>query len=158
MRHTLKSGNWIEILPIQALKAKHRDRTDGAVKLYVQFDSEGNPDLSNMPLSMTLNTVRRNALMAQIITAWSFVLADYDDEGNVKEGSAASLPVPYWNGDTQEIVYEASYGEIDIDDMADLEDILAPYMEKLQRRPNPKETTTESSSGTSKGRAHSRRG
>ena len=160
MRHTLSSGNWIDVLPIQALKAKHRDRADGAVKLYVQFDDQGNPDLSKMPLSMSLQAIRRNALMAQIITAWSFTMIDYDDDGQVKPGTDDQpLPVPYWDGASQGIVYEDAYGEIGLDDFAEIEEILAPYLAKIQRRPDPKEMTTENSNGTSRARAgNSRKG
>src|SRR5262249_50300403 len=99
MRKTLTSGNWIDILPIQALKAKHRDRTAAAAKLYTQFEDDGKPDLSRLPLSMSLQTVRRNALLAQVVTAWSFVLEDLDEEGNPREGTAAALPVPYWDSE-----------------------------------------------------------
>lgn len=148
MRHTLTSGEWIDILPIQALKAKHRDRTDGVVKLYIKLDKDGNPDLSAMPLSMSLQTVRRDALLAQLITAWSFTLVEYDPDGNVVEGTAAALPVPYWDSTKQEIACEASFGEIGIDDFSEIEDILAPYLAKIQRRPDPKGTTTGSSNGT----------
>jgi len=148
MRYTLTSGNWIEILPIQALKAKHRDRTDGAVKLYIKLDDKGDPDLSAMPLSMSLQTIRRDALLAQLVSAWSFTLVEYDPEGNVVEGTEASLPVPYWDGDKQEIACEASFGEIGIDDFTEIEAILAPYLAKIQRRPDPKGTTTAGSSDT----------
>jgi hypothetical protein len=52
-------------------------------------------------------------------------------------------------------MYEASYGEIGLDDFAEIEEILAPYMAKIQRRPDPKETTTASSNGTSRAKARS---
>jgi len=151
MRITLESGNWVDILPVQSLKAKHRDRSDGAVKLYVQFDDQGNPDLSGMPLSMSLATVRRDALMAQIISDWSFVI-DPDEENSPK------LPVPYWDAEKDEIAYVLSYGEIPLDDFNELVEVhLAPYLEKIQRKPDPKGTTTASSNGTSRGRASASR-
>jgi hypothetical protein len=161
MRHTFESGNWIDVLPIQALKAKHKDAAEAAIRLYVSFDADGNPDLSQLPLSMSLAKAQQHVLMAVCIRSWSFTTCQFDDDGNRVEGTEGLLPVPEWyeDGATGTIKYEESFGELDIDDAADLEEFFRPYMEKIKRRPDPKGTTTSSSNGSSRERVkHSQRG
>ena len=159
MRVTFGSGNWIDVLPIQGLKAKHKDAAEASIKMYVSFDKDGNPDLSGMPFSMSIAKARRNAVMAMCITNWSFTTQQLDPEGVPVEGTEMLLPVPQWTADGAQglIQYEESFGELDIDDMTDLETFFAPYMEKLVRKPDPKATTTSSSNGSSRERVvHSR--
>lgn len=159
MRHTFESGQWIDVLPIKALKAKHKDAADAAIKLYVSLDKNGQPDLSNMPVTMSIAKARQHVLMAVCLTGWSFTTTDLDDEGVPVDGTERPLPVPVWHADGAQglITDEDSFGELDIDDANALEDFFVPYMDKIQRRPDPKGTTTQNSSGTSKGRAgHSR--
>lgn len=143
MKKDFASGHWIDITPIQALKAKHRDAFEGAPKIYLQFDDEGNPDLSDMPLSMSLTKLQRNGLLATLIYDWSFTATD--DAGNP---TGVKLPVPSWDG--TEIRDNESFGEIPLDDMDELEDLLKPYLDKVQRKPDPKTTTTGDSTAPSR--------
>jgi hypothetical protein len=131
------SGNWVDIVPIQGLKAKHRDAFEGAPKIYLKFDAEGKPDLSDMPLSLTMSKLQRNGLLSTLIMDWSFS----DDNGS-------KLPVPYWDG--TEIRSNESFGEIPLDDMDEIEDLVGPYMAKVQRRPDPKTMTTAGSTALSR--------
>lgn len=156
MRHTFESGQWIDVVPIQGLRAKHKDAADAAVKLYVAFDKDGVPDLSSMPFSMSIAKARRNVLLAMLINAWSYTLCQLTDDGAPVDGSEVPLPVPVWHADGAQgfIENEESLGELSIDDFAELEDFFAPYLAKIQRRPDPKGTTTAGSSGTSPEKAN----
>lgn len=156
MRHTFESGQWIDVLPIQALRAKHKDAVDAAVKMYVAFDEKGQPDLSSMPITMSVAKAQRNVLMSILISAWSFNSSMTDpDTGEPVPGTEIPLPVPVWHADGAQglIEGEDSFGEIEIDDFNELELFFAPYLEKLRRRPDPKGTTTDDSRGTSRARA-----
>jgi len=143
MRKEFGSGNWIDIAPVQGLKAKHRDAYEGAPKIYIKFREDGSVDMSDMPLSMTLAKLQRNGLLATLITDWSF--ESTSDDG-IPTGT--KLPVPHWNG--TEIEGNESFGEIPIDDMDELEDLLQPYLKKVQRKPDPKKTITGGSTGPSR--------
>jgi hypothetical protein len=129
MHVDLMSGHSIDITPLSGLKAKHRDAYEGAPKIYMKFDDDGNPDLSDMPLSMSLAKLQRNALLATLISAWTFT----DDNG-------AALPVPKWADN--EIANDWAFGEIPLDDFNEIEDLLKSYLAKVTRKPDPKETTT----------------
>jgi len=142
MRVDFPTGHWIDIVPIQNMKAKHKDAYEGGPKFYLKFDDQGKPDLSGLPMSMTIAKLQRNALMASLISDWTFT-DDYENK----------LPVPTWDG--AEIHQMESIGEIPIDDILFLEDLLAPYIAKAQRKPDPKTTTTGSSTGLSKGKEDS---
>ena len=150
MRIDLKSGQWVDILPITAIKAKHKDATEAAVKLYVKLDANGNADMSGMPFSMSIIKAQQHVLMAMAILDWSFTASLTDAKGEPVEGTEHPLPVPVWHADGAEgrIDNEESFGEIEIDDWNELEEIIAPYMEKVRRRPDPKGTTTRNSSGS----------
>lgn len=144
MRHTLTSGEWIDVLPISGLKAKHKDAVEAAIKMYVSIDENGKPEMKDMPFTMSIPKAQRNVLMAMCISAWSFTIED-----------GAALPVPQWHadGDMGLIENEDSFGEIGIDDFNEIEEWFEPYLAKTRRRPDPKGTTTANSSGTSPGRA-----
>jgi hypothetical protein len=159
VRHTFESGQWIDVLPIQGLKAKHKDAAEAAIKLYVSFDKDGNPDLSQMPISMSIAKAQRHVIMAICIAAWSFTAWQLDTDGDQIPGTETALPVPEWHADGAQgtILYEDSFGELEIDDANDLEAFFAPYMEKLKRRPDPKGTITSSSNGTSRAKAKNSR-
>lgn len=136
MRVDLPSGHFIDIAPVSGLKAKHKDAFEGAPKLYIQFKEDGTPDLSNMPVSMSISKLQQYALLATLVSDWSFTA----DDGVTK------LPIPRWTGDSIESV--ESFGEIPIDDANDIEDLLQPYLAKVRRKPDPTRTTTASSTGT----------
>jgi hypothetical protein len=142
LRHELASGQWVDLRPIQSLRQRDKDVYDGAIKLFIEFDAQGNPDMSGLPLSMTLQKVRRNALFARVLLGWSFT----SEDGQL-------LPVPHWVSDDEGIMHEDSIGDLPIDDGDEIWDLLAPYIAKCERRPDPKETTTAVSNGTSKGKA-----
>ncbi len=151
MQHTLESGETIDLRPVKGpngLKAKDKDAYEAAIKLYVEFDDKGMPDMSGIPFSMSLTKLQRNALLARLLLGWSLK----DDDGN-------PLPLPAWNGEQDSIDNEASLGEIDIDSWNEIEEILEPYIAKVARKPDPKGTTTASSNGTSREKvARSRKG
>lgn len=150
MRVDLASGHYIDIVPLGGLKARHRDAHDGAPKIYIQFDDAGNPQMSGVPISASIATLQRDGLLSTLISGWSFT--DDPDGGT----SGQPLPLPHWTG--EEIENHASIGDIPLDDFYEIEAILQPYLEKVRRRPDPKETTTGASTGTSRGRAGSRKG
>src|SRR5580692_2813093 len=138
MHVDLASGHSIEITPITGLKAKHRDAYEGAPKIYMKFNEQGEPDMSDMPLSMSMAKLQRNALLATLVSAWSFRVDDEDV-------SSPLLPVPRWTG--MDIENDESFGEIPLDSFDEIEDLLKPYISKITRKPDPKETTTAASTG-----------
>lgn len=142
MRHDLSSGDWIDIRPLQSLKQRDQDVYDGAIKIYVTFDKDGNPDMSKLPLSMSLQKVRRNALLARLLIGWSFKI----------EGTEEPLPLPRWISDDQGMEHDESVGELPIDDAHEIWAIVQPYIEKCDRKPDPKAMTTSGSNGTSRAR------
>jgi len=144
MHVDLKSGHSIEITPVAGLKAKHRDAYEGAPKIYMKFNEKGEPDMSDMPLSMSLAKLQRNALLATLISAWTFRVDDEDVNSPL-------LPVPKWTG--VDIENDESFGEIGLEDFDQIEDILKPYLAKVVRKPDPKETITAVSTGASKDQA-----
>jgi hypothetical protein len=141
MHYEFKSGESMEIRPLQSLKAKDRDAYEAVVRVFIKFDDEGKPDLSELPFSMSLAALQRNALISRLVKGWTFK----DDDGQ-------PLPVPTWNGSMDEVTDSGSVGEIGIDDFDELMEVLAPYITKVTRKPDPKETTTGDSRSTSKAR------
>lgn len=146
MRHDLTSGAWIEIIPVQDLKGKDRDRFNRAVRQEVPLDDEGGFD-RQAAVTQRLNDgeVRRNAAIACFITAWSFTRDD-----------GTPLPVPGLD-DNGAITSRDSIGDYSLGDEDEIEDILQPYLAKL-RRPDPKEATTSTSNGRSRAKAGSLKG
>lgn len=149
MRTTLESGAWIEHVPVQELKGKHKRALDRAGKPPVSpdaLDGEGQVDvralLSGMDISSWM-AARQDALWAVLIERWSY-----------------DLPVPELDGDA--IVNADSLGELPLADYEEIEQLFEPYAAKLARRPDPKAQTagtTTSSNGSSPARASgSRRG
>jgi hypothetical protein len=136
MHTDLASGHYIDITPLAGLKAKHKDAYEGAPKLFISFKEDGTPDLSNMPVSMSIAKVQKYALFATLLTDWSFTT----DDGSTK------LPVPHWTGESIDDL--ESFGEIPIDDMNEIDDLLEPYLAKVRRKPDPTRTTTASSTAT----------
>jgi len=141
MEHKLPSGATVDVRPIQSLKGKDKDVVDASVRLTLGFDSEGNLNTDNLPISMGIAAIKRNALIARLLKGWTCT----DGE------SADILPLPRWDED--HVDNEESIGELPIDDFNALLDLVAPYEKKLDRRPDPKGTTTANSSSTSKARS-----
>lgn len=145
MHVDLPSGHWVEITPVSGLKAKHRDAHDGAPRFYIKFDEDGKPDTSDLPISATIATLQRDALMATLISSWSFTTDD-----------GVTLPVPHWDGEVTQ--GREAFGEIGLDDWDCLLGVLEPYLAKVRRKPDPKGTTTASSTGISRDKASSPKG
>jgi hypothetical protein len=141
MRHDLTSGAWVEMRPLQDLKAKDKFAVGAAVRMLIPFNDEGEPDLKGgMTLGGSMQTRSLNAVLARVVTAWSY-----------------ELPKPVF--EYEQITSEDSIDELPLDDFNEIEDLLAPYLAKLRKRPDPKGATTSSSNGSSPARASgSRRG
>jgi hypothetical protein len=138
MRTEFASGAWVEHRPIGDLKVKDADAVSSALKMVMPMTSEGELDLSGgISLGGEMQVKTRNAVIARVVTAWSFTTDD-----------GAPLPVPYF--ENHEIHEEASIGELPIDDGNELQALIAPYQAKLRARPDPKGATTSSSNGASR--------
>lgn len=142
MRADLKSGAWIEHLPVSDLKARHKDIMSGTVRMELPPGDTG--EASDDPAVRRARAVAelrlRDARWAVLITAWSF-----------------ELPVPEWDDDTFTVTARESVGEIPAGDYDDIEEILTPHSLVLLRRPDPKGATTSSSNGSSPARARASR-
>lgn len=154
MRTDLESGAWVEHRPLQDLKGKDKDALTRVLRYSLPpgIDLE-HPDLTALVSGVNVGDYmlrQRDATWAQVITAWPFT----GDDGQ-------ALPIPYVNSEG-EIADRASFGEIPLGDFEEIERLFAPYLAKLQRRPDPKGSpsgTTSSSNGSSRARApHSPKG
>lgn len=150
MKTTLESGAWIEHTPIQDLKGAHRRKIDRVGRPRVAagaIDDSGHIDAGALVAGvdiMAFMAARHDALWALLITGWSY-----------------DLPLPSLEeaADGLAVSGAESYDEIPLDDYDEIEKILAPFGEKLARRPDPKNSTTSASNGSSPARAGgSRRG
>lgn len=138
MRTTFTSGAWVEHRPLADLKVKDADAVTEAIRMLLPMSAEGEVDLSGgISVGGAHKLKTRNAVIARVVTAWSFTTGD-----------GAPLPVPYW--ENHEIHDEDSIGELPIDDGAELEELIAPYLAKLRSRPNRGGATTSSSNGVHK--------
>lgn len=149
MRTTFESGAWIEHLPLQELKGKHKRNLDKVGKPVPVFTPGGDFDqgatMSGIDV-MSWQAARRDATWAMVITGWSF-----------------ELPVPVLDAASGEVSGADAYGELPIADFDELEALMAPFEEALSRRPDPKApaaATITSSNGSSRasGAHGSRRG
>lgn len=132
MKTTFESGAWVEHRPLQDLKAKDKDAVSESVRMALPVTEEGEVDLSRgVTMSGVMQVAARNACIARLVTAWSY-----------------DLPVPRW--ENHEIHDEDSIGELPLDDINELEALIAPALAKLRQRPDPKGTTTSSSSTSSR--------
>jgi hypothetical protein len=138
MRHDLESGAWIEVRPVQDLKAKDKDAVSAAVKMLVPITAEGEIDRSQgMSFGGAMAARSRNAILARILLNWSY-----------------DMPRPVY--EFEQVTNEDSIEELPIDDFNEIEELLAPYMAKLRKRPDPKAkgaATTTGSSGSSRANA-----
>lgn len=137
MRTTLASGAWIEHRPIGDLKGKDKRLLAQTNKTRISPDASGEIDVASIMASVNMFEFvaqQQNAVWALVLTGWSY-----------------ELPVPaIVDG---EVVSADSFGELPLDDFDELEQIFAPYQEKLARRPDPKGTTTSASNGSSRANA-----
>lgn len=143
MRITFESGGWVEVIPPQNLKMKHRDTYKELVYSETPLDAEGNADKAlietwpgGWPKYVRTWTRLRDALVAAIIlTGWSY--------GDVR---------PAISEDGTQLLNRESLGEADLEFM----DVIEMYLEQFTREPDPKArvvATTTSSNGRSKAKA-----
>lgn len=144
MRHEFTSGQWVDIRPVQDLKAKDKDAWDAAIQLNIGLDENGQINTDDVPIGLYLMNMRRNALLGRLLRDWSFT----DEDGT-------KLKLPAWTHEG--VVNEESIGEIPIDDFNELEELIKPYIAKVDRKPDPKGTTTATSNGSSRVRQTVRR-
>lgn len=131
MKTTLESGAWVEHRPIQDLKAKDKDAVSSSVKMAIPVTEDGEIDRSQgLLMSGSMQLAARNAVIARVVTGWSFG------------------PVPHY--EAGEVHGAELIDEIPIDDFNEIEELIAPYLAKLRRKPNPKATTTTGSSTSSR--------
>ena len=132
MRTTLASGAWVEHLPVQELKGKHKRILDRVGKPTPVFTPDGGFDQAATISGLDVlgwQAARRDAIWAMVITAWSW-----------------DLPVPAL-GDAGQ-VDGGSFEELPLEDFEELEELLAPYEAKLQRKPDPKARAAGTISGS----------
>lgn len=137
-----ESGAWVEHRPIQDLKAKDKDAVSLSVKMAIPITEDGEIDRSQgMVFSGAMQLAARNAVIARVVTGWSY-----------------EVPVPYF--EAAEVHGAESIDEIPIDDFNEIEELIAPYLAKLRQKPNPKAQaagTTTSSNGLSRASGHASR-
>jgi hypothetical protein len=132
----------VEHRPIQDLRAKDKDAVSTSVKMAIPITEEGEIDRSQgLAFSGAMQLAARNAVIARVITGWSY-----------------DWPVPYY--EAGEVHGAELIDEIPIDDFNEIEELIAPYLAKLRQRPDPKKGTSSGSSGSSRASAahHSRTG
>lgn len=144
MRTTLESGAWIEHVPVQDLKGKHKRLIDRTTRLSVPdgaVGDDGKVDVGAVMGSVDMvafGAAKQDALWALLIDKWSF-----------------DLPVPELVG--SEVENAEAFGELPLDDYEAVTELFAPFAEKLARRPDPKGATTSASSGLSRAAANGSR-
>lgn len=139
MRHTFPSGEWVDVMPIQDMKTKHRDLFSEAAAFGLPMSDDGEVDkaaIASTPggaaVFWSRNAKRRRAIaVAIVVREWSY-----------------PAPVPTLTEDA-ELLSGGSVGETD----AELMDVMGPYFEKLTREPDPKGSTTYSQNGRSEAEA-----
>lgn len=116
MRVELPSGNWVEIRD----KLMAIDRFAVQEVALVELGDKGRASL------LALNNDMRNALLGRIITGWSF-----------------SSPIPSQNSFAAADVVIGN--AMDVDDYAELEKAVEPFMESIAgKKQNPKQETPQS--------------
>lgn len=140
MKSELPSG-WVEHCPLAALKGRDKDVVARIVAAQLPA-AEGQqlPGLDRAA-SIRIGVLQRDAVWAQVLTGWSY-----------------DLPLPHITGEhgAEEIAGRDSIGELPLDDFEALGALLAPYVVKLTRAPDPKghlTVTTSSSNGSSRAKA-----
>lgn len=143
MRTTLESGAWIEHVPIQELKGKHKRGLDRVGKPQPIFTADGVFDqaatMSGVDV-LTWMAAKQEALWAMLIGGWSF-----------------ELPVPQFDWAAGTVAGGEAFGELPLEDFTALEALMEPFEVKLGRRPDPKARGAATISG-SNGSSPARRG
>lgn len=145
MRHTfdLEDGEqWVDLLPIQELRTKHRDKLAEASAFGLPMNDDGEVDRAAIaampggaaPFWSRYQRRKRDIVIALVVSAWSW-----------------QVPVPELTPDG-ELLNAESAGET----CPELVAVIEPYLDKLTREPDPKAGTTSTSNGRSSGRALTR--
>ena len=138
MRHTFGTGEWVELIPLSDLRIKHKKKLYAATNAIVPMNAAGDFDAAAVislhgswqAYTALHDATRFAALCALVVTAWSW-----------------EAPVPQITDGA--LIHAESIDEVPLE----LEDLLAPYMTRLTRDPDPKEVTSSSSNGSSPARA-----
>lgn len=142
MRTELESGAWVEHVPVQALKYGHKRKLERVAKLSISrdaVDDDGNVSVREIVAGMNLaewTANRQDALWALLITDWSY-----------------DIEVPKIDADAGIITGADALDDIPLDDAAEIEQLLAPHAAKLTRKPDPKNSITSGSNGSSRASA-----
>lgn len=123
MRHTFESGEWVDLLPIQDLKVKHRDKLIETANYGAALNDDGEVDRAAIAATpggparywLRYQRRRRDITVALVVQAWSY-----------------PVPVPEVTPDG-ELINADSVGETD----AELVHLIEPYLDKLSRDPDP---------------------
>lgn len=137
MRHTFGTGEWVELIPLSDLRIKHKKRLLAITNAIVPMTDAGEVDTAAIiakhgtwqAYQELHSDTQFAALIALTVSAWS-----------------CEVPVP--RIDAGVLAFADSIDEAPLE----LEDLLAPYLTRLTREPDPKEVstgTTSSSNGAS---------
>lgn len=139
MRTTLKSGAWIEHVPIQDLKGKHKRDLDRVGKPQPVFSEDGELDqqatIGGLDV-LTWLAAKKDALWAMVIEKWSY-----------------DLPLPQFDRASGEVENADSFGELPLEDFEEIEALMEDFEAKLSRRADPKAAITSASNGSSRASA-----
>lgn len=142
MRHTFGTGEWVDLIPLADLRIKHKKKLLTATNSIVPVNADGDFDRAAVlerhgswqAYTELHSSTQFAALVGLVVTAWSW-----------------DMPIPaVING---ALVNAGSIDEVPLE----LEDLLAPYLKRLTREPDPKEVTTSSSNGSSPAKARASR-
>ena len=142
MKHTFQTGEWVDLIPLADLRIKHKKKLYAVTNSIVPLNSEGSFESAAVisrhgswqAYQALHSSTQFAALIALVVTAWSW-----------------EMPVP-------QITDGALANAESIDEVPlELEDLLAPYLERLTRDPDPKEVTSSSSNGVPPARAKASR-
>ena len=146
MRHTFRTGEWVELIPLSDLRIKHKKKLFAIGNALVPMTTDGELDtaaiLARHGSWQVYNELHAAtqfaAVTALTVTAWS-----------------CDAPVPVID-DGGVLLHAESIDEAPLE----LEDLLAPYQTRLTREPDPKEVSTatiSSSNGVSRAKARASR-
>jgi len=142
VRHTFGTGEWVELIPLADLRIKHKKKLFAITNAIVPLNAEGDFDKAAITsryggwqaYQAHHSSTQFAALAALVVTAWSW-----------------DVPVPQITDGA--LIHAESVDEVPLE----LEDLLAPYLTRLTRDPDPKEVTSSSSNGVPPGRAKASR-
>jgi hypothetical protein len=141
MKAEFTSGAWVELRGPQELTARDKARFSDAT--YMPYISSN----AGAVHQFSLGNIHRqqDSVIAFLITAWSYdwILPSEDQSVN----------------DDGRLVFEQSLQNLPIDDYNELEEVIAPHLEKLRGGPKATVVTTGSSKASSSGgpKPHGRR-